>query len=60
LQGKTIHAAAHVGMAGRDPYTHTRGNGNHRRGNAFITAATRPGSANRKYATECRAQTPAR
>jgi hypothetical protein len=48
LQGKTIHAAAHVGMAGRDPYTHTRGNGNHRRGNAFITAATRPGSAEQK------------
>jgi hypothetical protein len=24
LQGKTIHAAAHVGMAGRDPHAHPR------------------------------------
>jgi hypothetical protein len=48
LQDKTIHAAANVGMAGRDPCTHTRGNGNHRRGDACITAATRPGSAEPK------------
>src|SRR3979411_1526816 len=44
LQGEAIHAAAHVGMARRDPHPHTGGNGNHRRGIAFITAAARSGS----------------
>src|SRR3979411_2718099 len=44
LQGEAIHAAAHVGMTRRDPHPHTGGNGNHRRGIAFITAAARSGS----------------
>src|SRR4029077_2460617 len=54
LQRKTIHAAAHVVMACRDPHAHTRGNGNHRRGIAFITVAARSGST----AAEIRKRTP--
>src|SRR5450631_4305609 len=44
LQGEAIHATAHVGMACRNPDPHTGGNGNHRRGMLFITAAARLGS----------------
>jgi hypothetical protein len=44
LEGQAIHAAAHVGMARRDPHPHIRRNRNHRRGRAFITVATRSGS----------------
>src|SRR4029077_8607447 len=54
LQRKTIHAAAHVGMACRDPHALTRGNGNHRGGIAFITVAARSGST----ASEIRKRTP--
>ena len=54
LSGEAIHAAPHVGMARRDPYPHTGGNGNHRRGSAFITAAARSGST----APEIRRRTP--
>src|SRR6516164_3840829 len=44
LEREAIHAAAHVGMTGRNPHAHARGNGYHRRGSAFITAVTRSGS----------------
>src|SRR5450631_4585080 len=54
LQGEAVHATAHVGMARRDPHPHARGNGNHRRGSAFIAAAARSGST----APEIRRRTP--
>jgi len=60
LQSEAVHATAHVGMARRDPHPHARGNGNHRRGSAFITAAADQDQRRRKYAGERRAQTPAR
>src|SRR5262249_28280390 len=40
-EGQRVHAAAHVGVAGRDPHPHARGNGDHRcrPANSAATAA---------------------
>jgi hypothetical protein len=42
--GRGQSSAACVGMTRRDPHSHTGGDGNHRRGGTFSTAAARSGS----------------
>jgi len=39
LQRQAVHALAHVGSADRQPHSNARGNRDHRRDNAFTTAA---------------------
>jgi hypothetical protein len=41
LDRQAVHAASHVGVADRQPHSHTRWNRDHRRANASTTAAAK-------------------
>src|SRR5579885_1515690 len=43
LQRQAVHAAAHVGVAGREPYADTGGDRDHPFANALTTAAAKAG-----------------
>ena len=57
-QGQRVHAAAHIGVAGRNPYPHARRNGNHR-GRPSASAATAAFSVAASTAPVIRMRTPA-
>src|SRR5258706_1631884 len=57
-QGQRVHAAAHVGVAGRNPHAHARRNGNHR-GRPSASAATAAVSVAASTAPVIRIRAPA-